>query len=117
MKRNRGGERDLDHIIMAGLRGLDRASLEYPQVRARSDPDDGPQPSTSVRTRSSSRRRSATRHAASVRDRHRGPSAGQGAYAYRDLAPLARRARVAGLGITIHVGEEGGEYGVARSAR
>src|ERR671938_1408283 len=34
MKRNRGGERDLDHIIMAGLRGLDRASLEYPQVRA-----------------------------------------------------------------------------------
>ena len=34
MKRNRGGERDLDHIIMAAARGLDRASLEYPQVRA-----------------------------------------------------------------------------------
>src|SRR5213076_1288502 len=34
MKRNRGGERDLDHIIMASSRGLDRASLEYPQVRA-----------------------------------------------------------------------------------
>ena len=34
MKRNRGGERDLDHIIMAASRGLDRASLEYPQVRA-----------------------------------------------------------------------------------
>src|SRR5215218_7400315 len=34
MKRNRGGERDLDHIIMAALRGLDRAGLEYPQVRA-----------------------------------------------------------------------------------
>ena len=34
MKRNRGGERDLDHIIMAALRGLDRAPLEYPQVRA-----------------------------------------------------------------------------------
>src|ERR671930_1759754 len=33
MKRNRGGERDLDHIIMAAIRGLDRASLEYPQVR------------------------------------------------------------------------------------
>src|SRR5947199_3312946 len=33
MKRNRGGERDLDHIIMAAVRGLDRASLEYPQVR------------------------------------------------------------------------------------
>src|SRR5258706_8919741 len=34
MKRNRGGERDLDHIILAAMRGLDRASLEYPQVRA-----------------------------------------------------------------------------------
>src|SRR5438309_3663417 len=34
MKRNRGGERDLDHSILAAIRGLDRASLEYPQVRA-----------------------------------------------------------------------------------
>ena len=34
MKRNRGGERDLDHIILAAIRGLDVASLEYPQVRA-----------------------------------------------------------------------------------
>ena len=34
MKRNRGGERDLDHIIMAASRGLDRAALEYPLVRA-----------------------------------------------------------------------------------
>ena len=33
MKRNPGGERDLDHIILAAIRGLDRASLEYPQVR------------------------------------------------------------------------------------
>lgn len=29
MKRNRGGERDLDHIIHAALRGLDRVILEY----------------------------------------------------------------------------------------
>src|SRR5665647_97890 len=34
MKRNRGGERDLDHIILAAIRGLDRAHLEYPQVQA-----------------------------------------------------------------------------------
>src|SRR6188472_2695314 len=34
MKRNRGGERDLDHVILAAIRGLDRASIEYPQVRA-----------------------------------------------------------------------------------
>src|SRR5256886_17238490 len=30
MKRNRGGEQDLDHIIAAATRGMDRASLEYP---------------------------------------------------------------------------------------
>jgi adenosine deaminase len=30
MKRNRGGEQDLDHIIAAALRGMDRATLEYP---------------------------------------------------------------------------------------
>ena len=30
MKRNRGGEQDLDHIIAAASRGMDRASLEYP---------------------------------------------------------------------------------------
>src|SRR5207248_9054181 len=35
MKRNRGGERDLDHIILPAIRGLDRASLEYPHLRAR----------------------------------------------------------------------------------
>ena len=29
MKRNLGGERDLDHIIHAALRGMDRACLEY----------------------------------------------------------------------------------------
>ena len=34
MKRNRGGEQDLDHIILAAIRGLDRAGLEYPLVRA-----------------------------------------------------------------------------------
>ena len=34
MKRNRGGEQDLDHIIAAAVRGMDRAVLEYPQVQA-----------------------------------------------------------------------------------
>jgi len=33
-KRNRGGERDLDHIIIASLHGLQRALLEYKEVRA-----------------------------------------------------------------------------------
>jgi len=34
MKRNRGGERDLDHIIKSALWGADRATMEYSQVQA-----------------------------------------------------------------------------------
>lgn len=34
MFRNRKGERDLDHIIKSALWGVDRAVLEYPQVKA-----------------------------------------------------------------------------------
>jgi adenosine deaminase len=34
MKRNRGGERDLDHIISAALWGIQKTVLEYPQVKA-----------------------------------------------------------------------------------
>lgn len=33
MKRNRGGERDLDYIILATIRGMETASLEYEEVR------------------------------------------------------------------------------------
>lgn len=34
MLRNRGGERDLDHIIMSAIWGMQKALLEYPQVKA-----------------------------------------------------------------------------------
>src|SRR5207248_11529869 len=34
MKRNQGGAHDLDHIVLAACRGLDRALLEYPRLRA-----------------------------------------------------------------------------------
>jgi adenosine deaminase len=36
-----------------------------------------------------------------------------GPYPYRTLRPLVQKARDAGLGVTIHVDEEGGEYGIA----
>ncbi len=94
MKRNRGGERDLDHIIMAASRGLDRASLEYPQVRAglilMMD-----RTFTSGRTRSSSRRRSATPPAAIVGIDIAGPRPGGERYRYSQLAPLVEEARAA----------------------
>lgn len=34
MKHNLGGQQDLDHLIMAILRGMDKALLEYPQIKA-----------------------------------------------------------------------------------
>ena len=34
MKRNRGGERDLDYIILAAINGMERALLEYPKIQA-----------------------------------------------------------------------------------
>jgi adenosine deaminase len=112
MKRNRGGERDLDHIIMAAIRGLDRASLEYPQVRAGL---------ILMMDRGFSERQNAVIVEKAIRYRERGivgidiagPRPHEGRYPYRDLVSLVEEAREAGLGVTIHVGEEGGEHGMA----
>jgi adenosine deaminase len=113
MKRNRGGERDLDHIIMAAVRGLDRASLEYPQVRAGL---------ILMMDRTFTERQNAIIVEKAIRYAPRGivgidiagprPD-GAAPYPYRDLLPLVKQAREAGLGVTIHVGEEGGEFGIA----
>src|SRR5919199_2203344 len=112
MKRNRGGERDLDHIIMAASRGLDRASLEYPQVRAGL---------ILMMDRTFSERQNAVIVEKAIAWAPRGivgidiagPRPGGARYPYRDLAPLVEEARRAGLGVTIHVGEEGAEHGAA----
>ncbi|MDH4344825.1 MAG: amidohydrolase family protein, partial [Thermoleophilia bacterium] len=40
-----------------------------------------------------------------------GPRPGGARYDYTQVAPMVETAREAGLGITIHVGEEGGAYG------
>src|SRR5918912_3837731 len=105
MKRNRGGERDLDHIILAAARGLDRASLEYPQVRAglilMMDRTFTPEQNMIVVEKAI---RWAPRGIVGVDIA--GPRPGHGRYDYRRLAPIFEEARAAGLGITIHVGEE-----------
>src|SRR4029453_17948774 len=106
MKRNRGGERDLDHIILAAIRGLDRARLEYPQVTAglilMMD-----------RTFDARQNEIIVEKAVGWASRGvvgvdiAGPRPGGGRYGYSRLAPMVETARAAGLGITIHVGEEG----------
>jgi adenosine deaminase len=110
MKRNRGGERDLDHIILAAIRGLDLASLEYPQVRAGL---------ILMMDRTFDRRLNEIIVEKAVRWSSRGivgvdiagPRPGGARYDYTQLAPLVETAREAGLGVTIHVGEEGDEMG------
>ena len=115
MKRNRGGERDLDHIIMAASRGLDRASLEYPQVRAGL---------ILMMDRTFDERQNSIIVEKAIRYASRGivgidiagPRPRGERYPYRELAPLIEEARNAGLGITIHVGEEGEEHAAAEIA-
>jgi adenosine deaminase len=111
MKRNRGGERDLDHIILAAIRGLDLASLEYPQVNAGL---------ILMMDRTFSQEMNAVIVDKAIRWAPRGicgidvagPRPHGERYSYRDLQPLVEQARDAGLGITIHVGEEGGDAGI-----
>jgi len=115
MKRNRGGERDLDHIILAAVRGLDLASLEYPQVRAGL---------ILMMDRTFTRRQNEIIVEKAIGWASRGivgvdiagPRPGGKRYRYSELAPLVEQARSAGLGVTIHVGEEGGEHGIAEIA-
>src|SRR5438270_8589157 len=112
MKRNRGGERDLDHIILAAIRGLDRASLEYPQVRAGL---------ILMMDRTFSAEHNGIIVEKAIRWAARGivgvdiagPRVDGARYDYRQVAPMVEEARAAGLGVTIHVGEEGGDVGRA----
>ena len=110
MKRNRGGERDLDHIILAAIRGLDLASLEYPQVTAglilMMDRTFTPRQNEIIIEKAI---RWAPRGIVGVDIA--GPRPGHERYDYASVQPMVEEARAAGLGVTIHVGEEGGEMG------
>ncbi len=104
MKRNREGEQDLDHIISAAIRGLDRALLEYPQVRAGL---------IMMMDRTFTHDLNTIILEKALRYHNRGvvgidiagpPNAH---FSYRAHQDLVDRARDAGLGVTIHTGEEG----------
>jgi adenosine deaminase len=105
MKRNRGGEQDLDHIIAAAIRGMDRAVLEYPQVRAGL---------IFCLDRSFSRELNEIIAAKAIAWRNRGVVAVdiagpvEPAFRFADYRALFEECRRAGLGITVHAGEIGG---------
>src|SRR3954467_6386202 len=115
MKRNRGGERDLDHIILAAIRGLDRASLEYPQVRAAL---------ILMMDRTFTADQNMVIIEKAIRYAPRGvvgvdiagPRPGGARYDYTQIREHVELARDAGLGVTVHVGEEGGAHGVEELA-
>jgi adenosine deaminase len=115
MKRNRGGERDLDHIILAAIRGLDRASLEYPQVRAGL---------ILMMDRTFTARQNMVIVEKAIRYAPRGivgvdiagPRPGGARYDYTQIREHVELARDAGLGVTIHCGEEGAQYGIEELA-
>ena len=105
MKRNRGGEQDLDHIIAAAIRGMDRAVLEYPQGKAGLifclDRAFSPRLNEIIAAKAISWR---SRGVVGVDIA--GPQASGFSFSdYRDLFDACRRA---GLGLTVHAGEVGG---------
>jgi adenosine deaminase len=110
MKRNRGGEQDLDHIIAAAARGMDRATLEYPVKPGLIFCLDRAFPYELNEI--------IAEKAIAWRDRGvvgldiAGPESAT--FRVADYRNLMRRARQFGLGITIHTGEAGPAEEVAR---
>jgi len=103
MKRNRGGEQDLDHIIAAAVRGMDRATLEYPIKPGLIFCLDRAFPFELNEI--------IAEKAIAWRDRGivgidiAGPESAT--FRVADYRRLFRRARQHGLGLTVHTGESG----------
>jgi len=104
MKRNRKGEQDLDHIIMAALRGMDKATLEFPYVRAGI---------ILMLDRTFTQRQNEVIVGKAIKYKNRGiigiDLAGPQHPDFRvsDYGDIFARAKNAGLGVTFHTGEEG----------
>ena len=108
MKRNRGGEQDLDQIMMAAVRGIDRASLEYPVKTGLIVCLD--------RTFDVKLNEILLEKAVHFSDRGvvgidmAGPA--KKGFRYSSYSSIFRRARKEGLGLTVHAGEDEGPESV-----
>ncbi|OGL77125.1 hypothetical protein A3J43_02280 [Candidatus Uhrbacteria bacterium RIFCSPHIGHO2_12_FULL_54_23] len=104
MKRNRGGERDLDYIIIAAIRGMEKATLEYPAVRAGL---------ILMLDREFPRRLNEIIFEKAKKYQHRGvigidiagPQSGK--FRIEEYKDLFVEAKELGFGVTLHTGEEG----------
>lgn len=104
MFRNRKGERDLDHIIMSAVWGIQRAVLEYPQVKAGLI-------LMVERTQPLKLGEIIVDKAIKYKDKGivgvdiAGPE--RKSFSMKAYKPLFERAKAAGLGLTVHTGEAG----------
>jgi len=104
MFRNRRGERDLDHIINAARWGLERALVEYPQVKAGL---------ILMMDRRLTREQNAIIVEKAVKYQGKGvigidlAGPDRRAFSMAAHAALFQRAKKAGLGVTVHCGETG----------
>ncbi len=102
MKVNNNGEQDLDHIIMAMLRGMERALLEYPNLSAGL---------IFSLAREFSVEKNAIMIDKAIKYHKRGvlgiDFAGPAttSFHYKDYADLVKKAKKAGLNVTAHAGE------------
>lgn len=104
MRRNRGGERDLDHIILATLYGMDRAKIEFPWLRIGLIFE-------LYRGFTAEQNRVSLKKALKYKNRGiigidiSGPQTAE--FSLEEHLPLFHEAKEAGFGITFHTGEEG----------
>lgn len=104
MRRNRGGERDLDHIILATLYGMDRAKIEFPALEIGIIFE-------LYRGFSVEQNHVILKKAKRYKDRGvvgidmSGPQIAE--FDLEEHLPLFHEAKEAGFGITFHTGEEG----------
>ncbi len=104
MFRNRQGERDLDSIILAALRGMERALVEFPELRAGlifSLDRRLPHEHNEIIVKKAIKYRSRGVIGIDIA----GPQ--KEGFRYEDYVDLYQRARDAGLKTTVHTGEDG----------
>lgn len=102
MRHNSGGQQDLDHVIMAALRGMERALLEYPRLQAGLI-------FCMAREFSVNKNRIIAEKAIKYHKRgvvgidFSGVSTGE--FKLKDYREIIEKCRTVGLGITVHSGE------------
>jgi adenosine deaminase len=102
MKHNSGGREDLDHIIMAALRGMERALLEYPQIQAGL---------IFCMDRQFSIRQNEIIAEKAMKYHKRGvigvdfANYNKGGFSFKDYTDIIKECKKAGLGVTVHTGE------------